>query len=341
MSFETQTIQIFLYTLVWYGLFHAGKHFRTFFKNIFQTQNSDRNWSEMSHLFRSFIEKIQVGKILEPSDWRRLRNSPEPWGRYSSDCIEELRRMGAPITPTLQRFSELTEQHAEFLREGNTRAQQAYAQSAFGVALVPVVGAVLWQICPGVQEMGVRWWVLCGFATLLPALGWFWIQKMVDTSRWAKLLPKERPWLLESLFFGERLLAYLSGGMSGEEAWTEAMKILTPDLQSEWCHRELHPSEQKLTRKNLGEDPSAREEILQLGPYLHASLLVSQIQGTPVRPRLEESLRLFRTHWNHQVRRNLEKIPLQVLKPLFICLAPAVLGLLSFAVFQSLPAEIF
>jgi hypothetical protein len=40
---------------------------------------------------------------------------------------------------------------------------------------------------------------------VLPGVGWFWVQKMVDGSRWAELKPNERPWLLESMFFGERL----------------------------------------------------------------------------------------------------------------------------------------
>ncbi len=81
-----------------------------------------------------------------------------------------------------------------------------------------------------------------------------------------------------------------------------------------------------------------RECLVRAGREVRRSLQVALMEGRPCTERVEAVLGNLQDEWDSAVEEALSVLPHQVLKPLFLCIAPAIFGLLGTGVFFSLEA---
>lgn len=274
-------------------------------------------------------ETIEAGVVPEESRWESLRSVPEPWGPLSSSVLGELRASGASVLPTLRRLRNLAEEYISDRVHASTRTAQGILQAVVCALLVPVFGASLYGILPGLQPFGGSWLAACCLAMLLSGLAALWMVSMADRAGWGGLAHARRRWMLESLVFGERVLARVRCGAPADLAWSRSIDALmgdTPDLASLWG-------------ADIWADPGARPVsfsagavegvIVEAGASMKRAIQASIAEGRPCTERLETQLRALRTDLRGAVEREVGLLGTRALKPLFLLVAPSLFGLIA------------
>jgi hypothetical protein len=299
--------------------------------------------SEISSLCRTrdslhhFEETLASGCLPDEQDWALLRSQPAPWGGLISESLIRLRSHGASLVPTLKRFRELVVSHEKNLRQGKARASQALAQAMVCALMIPLFSSVLYLMVPGVDEKRSFWFVLSFFACLWGGLASLWMLSMSEMARWGGLKKTEQPWVLESLSFGERLLATLKAGASPDLAWTESTKMLSSGLVCLWGANIWQESSNSASTQT---GPlHFRESIATLGERLRRSIQVSLMEGSPSEDRMISVIESFKTEMESFQERELSLLPARAMKPLFLCVAPAVMSLLVTALVLSFQSQ--
>ncbi len=268
-----------------------------------------------------------AGLVPDPRRWAQLKKLEKPWGRLASESLEDLRSSGGALLPTLHRLRALAEDHGVALEDAQAKTAQALVQSLVCAFLVPFVGVVLYLLLPAIQQNSKLWGLACAGALGWMAQGVFWMLRVAESARWGGLTPVHRTWVLSSLCAGERLLALVRLGMPPDLAWTRASEFLaneTPDLAQAWgCSVWETPQVQFFGR--------AEEIIVVAGHSIRKAALVALMEGRPCLERVEAVLRGLRVSMKTQVERELSLVGTHALKPLFLCIAPSILGLLFFA----------
>ncbi len=282
-------------------------------------------------LFHELEETLASGLVPGEERWQKLKTLEAPWNHLSYDCLSQLRSEGAAVVPTLKRFRELARRHFESLGEARARSSQAVAQAGVCFALIPVFSFVLRWLLPDVESAGGVWWFITAFATALGIVSGLWIWKMAEAARWGGLKKSEQTWMLDTLVFGERLLALLKLGRAPDRAWTESIAHMPPKLQTKWGSDPWQVEETKTpgTSKNL------RSALIDSGSSYKKSIQASLWDGQPCAERIESVVQGLRSEIRAYQERELQMLGTRALKPLFLLTAPGLLSLLGFALFMS------
>jgi len=281
-----------------------------------------------------FEETLASGNLPEERDWERLFQASAPWGALFSESLPELRAQGASLVPTLKRFRELAVSHEKNLRDAKARASGAMSQALICACLIPVFGAFLYLLVPGVDERPIAWTFLCLLASGMGGVAATWLLGLAESARWGGLKKDAHPRVLESLGFCERLIALLRSGLAPDLAWARAVDSLSPELTSRWG-----ADVWRRDPEDLGAARSLDESIASLGSRLRRAIQVGLLEGTPCEERLESVAQSLRAEIRAFQERELGLLGSRALKPLFLCVAPAVLSLLVIAVFVSFRSQ--
>ena len=297
-------------------------------QSVFRFGSADQGLARAIGIFHELQETLQAGVVPTTERWQELRALPRPWGSLASESIEGLRANGSAVLPTLVRLRGLAEEHRDSLKSARAKSAQASAQAMVCLALVPLFGFTLYWILPGVESRTYSWLVACAVAALLSTIGAFWLFRMAEEARWGGLRASERAWILGAQCAGERFLALVRAGVTADLAWSQACELLTleaPELAALWGHNVWH--EPKLQATN---GSGARIALAAAGSSLRKALQVSLMEGRPCTERVEAALTGLRADLKSQVERELTLLGARALRPLFLCVAPALFGLLIF-----------
>ena len=283
-------------------------------------------------------ELLGAGLLPSSTHWSGLEKLRAPWGRLVSESIQELRAQGGAVLPTLRRLKQLAQKHSELQKEAQSKSAQALAQALIAGILVPVFGVVLYGLLPGISERPWLWFFSCALAFCSSLIGAYWMLRMADSARWAGLKSKERPSVLGVQCAGEHLLALVRAGNPADMAWSHALEFLnaiSPELGLEWGFSVWASHDDSALRAIHS---PARRLLVELGWALRKSVQAGVMDGRPCTDRVETALRSFGQDLQASIDRELSVFPTHILKPLFIFVAPAILGLLAFGMFLAFAA---
>lgn len=292
----------------------------------------------VERVLRELEETLEAGILPERSRWEDLRLLEAPWGNLAMESVEEIRRSGGAVLPTLKRLRALATAQKVTLAEAQARSSQALAQAAVCVLMVPILGSVLSLLLPGIEERPALWLAICGIAMAVASLGAFWLIALADSARWAGIRRERRGWLLASQCAGERFLALVRCGQPADLAWSRAMdalRIEAPELAEVWGSTVFAPEAPGLARTSIvakagaGAGPGAEALLAGIGLTLRRAIHASLMEGRPCSERVETTLESLRTDLRAAVERELTLLGTRSLKPLFLCVAPALLGMLG------------
>ena len=292
----------------------------------------DRRLATVVALLHELEETLAGGALPAPQRWEALARLPDPWGPLASSLVTKLRARGAAVIPTLMRLRRLAESHRASRVRARARAAQALAQAGVCAALVPGLGILLPHLLPGLDANPWSWRVACAGAITLASLGAAWMLRLADEARWAGLAPGERPWLLAAQIGTERFLAILRSGSPADIAWNEALADLareSTELAAAWGHSAWSDRTPALR----GRGASARL-LLEFGPELRRAALAAAMEGRPCAERVESALEALGRDLEARVDQELGLLASRTLKPLFLCVAPSLLGLLGFGLWN-------
>lgn len=303
------------------------------------SQAPDRELAIVIDRLRTLQEVLQSGLVPTTEDWEKLRDLPQPWGRLAGESLSVLRENGSAVVPTLVRIRGLAEEHRTLLASSRTAAAQALAQAMVCTALVPTFGISLSFLLPGLAEHATAWWSACGMALASSLFGARWLLRMAESARWAGLPPHQRAWILAVHCAGERFLAWTRGGATPDLAWNEACQALASESvelsqtwgTSLWAEPEATPHRSRVP---------ARQSLAQAGSAIRRAVQLALMEGRPSAERVEAALASLRLELRGRIEREVQLLGTRALKPLFLCIAPALLGLLGWALFLSLGNEV-
>lgn len=296
-----------------------------------QALSIGREKSSLQRVMNQFLEleeTLESGLIPTQEKWDSLRSLPNPWGALVHESVLDLRSHGAPLLPTLKRLRSLVQHHSEALNDARAKSAQALGQAIACGLLVPVFGAVLFILLPGLSERPYFWLGTCLGALILSSFGGLWILSMAVEARWGGLTPPQRAWALSAQCAGERFLALVRSGHPPDLAWARSSEVLaldTPDLALAWGYSVFGalPSDLKYPQD------SSASLLSQAGHSIRKSIHISLMEGRPCLERVETVLSALRQELKAKVDRELALLANRALKPLFLCIAPALLGLLT------------
>ena len=290
-------------------------------------QRESRGLQQVVFLLHELQETLEAGLVPQAHRWKELERLPAPWGRLASQSLQELRAQGGALMPTLKRLRTLAEEHRSSLKEAGAKSAQALAQSMICAGLVPIFGSVLYILLPGVSDRPWVWISGCALAVLSGIIGALWLMTIAECARWGGLKTAQRSWILAAQCGGERFLSLVRSGIPGDLAWTRAAELLPTSLAVEWGHSVwAAPPEAETNR-------GPARMITEVGSAVRKAVQVSLMEGRPCTERVESVLFAFREDVRAQVSRELSLVATRALKPLFFCVAPALLGLLVFGLF--------
>ncbi|MCM2277288.1 MAG: hypothetical protein NDJ89_04375 [Oligoflexia bacterium] len=269
-------------------------------------------------------ETLEAGLLPAPARWDALQSLSAPWAQLTSESLGQLRSAGGALLPTLRRVRALASAHAVAWDEGRAKSAQALGQAFACALLAPLFGLILYLLLPGVSERPWMWGFACLAALGLTCAGSLWLHALAEAARWGGLAAMERPWMLAAQCAGERFLALLRSGHPPDLAWNTMLAGLAPELASSWGASIYAPSPAKPASPG-----GAKSAIVNAGFAIRKAIQVSLMEGRPCAERVESALESLRQELRLSVDRELALLGNRALKPLFLCVAPALLGLLS------------
>lgn len=277
----------------------------------------------MSQL-RFLKENLECGLVPDKEDWKKVGFLAEPWGPIFDASLRTLRERGAPILPSLERMIRGLEEERELLMESETRSSQALGQAILSVGLVPFFALMLFYLLPGIQES--MWTFLCLvlFSLLLSMLALIWILGMTENARFGKIHRNKRNWILSSKIFFEKMIAEVMGGSPPDLAWSLAVEFMSrhePEMTLEWGNQLWDPI-------RIPEGTGIEKSIVRFGGEMRRCIQVSLLEGRGSLDHLDAIYRNHHCELRTSIVRELQILPNECLKPLFLLVLPAVLLLL-------------
>lgn len=277
-------------------------------------------------VFHELQDTLEAGLLPAPERWSGIGRLPAPWGELSKSAVEELRRQGAPVVPTMRRLRALAAGHSAALDNARARASQSLAQAVICALMAPLFGGALYLLLPGLDARPWLWCAVSAAATVLASASAVWITMMAREARWGGLRGNQKKWWLASQCAGEYFLALVRAGSASDIAWTRACESLTlrvPDLAVEWGASVWGSGGAVAPRAG------ARGSIIEAGMAIRRAVQTSLMEGRPCTERVEAVLAALGSGLGAHVERELSLLQTRALKPLFLLVAPALVGLLA------------
>lgn len=290
-----------------------------------------RSLARIALALREIEENLVSGSIPSQEQWGALSTLPAPWGSLIHQSLTELRASGAALLPTLKRLRTLAQEHEAALLDARARSAQAVSQAVLCAALVPGFGAILYALLPGVDEHPYLWMIGCILAMAMASIGSALMLRLSSSARWAGLPEECRSWVLSSQCAGERFLALVRSGTPADLSWTRSTELLqaqAPALAVHWGAN-VWTEAPKIPAPRS----TAAAALIEFGRALKRTVQASVMEGRPCGDRVETALLGLRQEIRAQMDRELSVLPTRALKPLFIFVAPSILGLLFFGIY--------
>jgi hypothetical protein len=300
----------------WLGVFSAGE---------------DKGAEAALPLLHELQETLEAGVVPGAAKWERLQEIPEPWGALAHDVLLELRKSGGSILPTLRRLRALAAEQIADQKNARARTSQAIAQAAVCGLSVPAFSVVLYFLLPGVSQHSLAWCFASGVGMLACAFAARWVMAMAGEARWGGLRGDRRRWLLGCFCAGERFLAMIRSGTTADEAWLRSVQAIekhSPGLSAAWGFSIWEPG---LANDCARSDASGL--IGQAGVAIKKAIQASLMEGFPCTERAETILQALRSDLRAQVEKEVSLLSTRALKPLFLLVAPSMMGLLTFGLY--------
>jgi hypothetical protein len=308
--------------------------------SIFGISADRRALSEVIARLQEVEEALSAGLVPEAERWKALEELQAPWGALIGECVTELRSSGGSLVPTLRRLRMLAQDHQATLARARGKVSQSLGQAGACLLLVPAFGASLYCLLPGLDEHPIQWSLACGGSFTIASLGALWMLAMASAARWGGLRGENRRAILVAYCGGERFLALLRAGVPADLAWARVASLVEKEakgLGALWGHSIW----ERAAGAKFGAPLSATrkltpafEVLASAGEGIKKAVQVSLMDGRPCAERVETALLSLRGDWESLVERELGLLATRTLKPLFLCVAPALIGLLLFGVAQ-------
>jgi hypothetical protein len=322
---------MFFWTLT-YLLFFSGVDelapFRHRWKTFFRQDQGLEELRAAAARLRLLQELLESGLVPSEEDWSRVRTFPAPWDRIISESLQDLRREGAPVVPTLERLHRTLLDQVEFTLEARVKSAQALSQAHLSLALVPGFSAVLYMYLPGIREAGGTFFLLASVSTLLSSFAYLWILSLADQARFGNVRFENRNWWVTVQATIERIFALISSGRPPDQAWRSALHDLFKNqasLAQMWGAQVWDPFA-SLNDSGLSE---CERIMILLGVEVRRSIQTSLIEGRGCLERLESIHKSSFAELKTKIRTELNLLPNRCLKPLFLFVLPGVMLLLS------------
>jgi hypothetical protein len=144
---------------------------------------------------------------------------------------------------------------------------------------------------------------------------------------------ENRSWILSAPCAGERFLAFVRAGTPPDLAWAKTCGILTSSgeksLSLKWGHSLWTSPEQSEVSKAGMANPMEKT-IINTGISIRRAIHLSLMEGRPCLERVETALQTQNQEIEVHIDKELSLLTTRALKPLFICVAPALFGLLGY-----------
>lgn len=290
-----------------------------------------RERSELARVVAALLEleeTLEAGLVPGAAAWDRVRTLAPPWGPLAWESLSELRSGGGAILPTLRRIRALAQEQAAALAEARAKSSQALAQALVCLLLTPAFGATLYTLLPGVEAHPWIWMLCCAGALGLGAIGAAWVLSLARAARWAGIEASRREWILAAHCAGERFLSLIRCGNPPDLAWSRMTEVLgreAPGLAARWGYAVFSA----IPESGREDAFSAEHALAQAGQSIRSAIQASLMEGRPCSERVETVLHSLRQELRALVERELQLLGTRALKPLFLCVAPALFGLLA------------
>ena len=258
------------------------------------------------------LKDLLLSGIVPPESlWQKLALAPGAVGQASALALFELKKQGQPLIPSLERFQDTLAVMSQGIGRAWAKAGQARMQALVFLFITPTLAFTLPLLLPEIASTQSQWiwYSLSAGAFALCLLGHAWILKEAQA---CILGPRSASSLLSILKIvgAERLLSSLQCGNSIDEAWSQThtyfLAIGSP-LALQW-------------------NPSAFRVDSQSSFHSLAEIIqVSLWEGSSLSERIDLWIKAEKSTWANALDSRVEKLPTVCLKPLFICIAPAIL----------------
>jgi hypothetical protein len=283
-------------------------------------------------------DQLQSGFVLTEVHWRKTRSLAAPWGSILSQVLTLLVSQGMSLTPTLVRFESLCLAHVELLGLSRSAASQALLQAIICGCLPGVLGLSLLWVLPELASQWQQWLLACLLATCLCLGAGLWIIRVARNARWLGLRHAQQSWLILIFCALEFLVALLRAGLPVDVAWKRVFQLLeTADVKfAHFWGENLVSQTQAYTLKKEGVLQLMFEQLMRLKTSLTHALQ----EGQGAAPRIEYAIYFLRSLLDQRMRQSCQSVATRALAPLFLLVAPGILGLLGLALLFCMPESI-
>jgi hypothetical protein len=286
------------------------------------TQNLENQLSLIQWLQRC-EEKLICGFPLDPEDFQSSILT-EPQYRFLEPWIKELRNSGQALLPTLKGLRDSVGYVHRVLVQSQSKVAPTRLQAKVSIGLILVISLFLYYLLDGPRVSPGVWLVATLGALLLGGFAFLWIESLILQTIWRGSQKKTESQWFAYFLFPERLRGAIQIGQSLDEAWIQSVQSLDvtglpPPLLSLWTKDPVECGSDVLEVKLLEE--------------LRLALQHALFQGTPVSDRIQVWANQCRVQFETDLTGRLETLPHRCLQPLFLCVAPAVIGLLVVGMF--------
>ncbi|MBU6153700.1 MAG: hypothetical protein KGP28_05300 [Bdellovibrionales bacterium] len=322
---------MFLWTLTYLMVFSGARELFPFRHRFFEFLSQDRGLEELRNAaarIRVLQELLESGLVPDESEWSRIQTFPHPWDQIIGESLHELRSEGAPILPTLERIHRTLLDQVEFTLESKVKSAQALSQAHIALALIPIFSLILYGFLPGIGNAGGAFFLLAVFSTLLSSFAYLWILALAEKARFGKVRFENRSWWVSVQATVERILALISSGRPPDQAWRISIHELfktQPNLAQMWGAQVWDP----FPPISRADHPECERIMILLGIEIRRSIQTSLIEGRGCLDRLESVHKASFEELKTRTRTELNLLPNQCLKPLFLFVLPGVMLLLS------------
>lgn len=243
--------------------------------------------------------------------------------------LESLRSSGSPLIPVLRRLKILAKDQWETLQFSNSKVAPARGQAWVGAGMVMLLIPAFEVLIPELRTEVMAWRLGGAVFLLLGLIGAAWTLAIAERTRWGGLRGKWQALSLSLPLEMEKLLSQIQTGQAPERAWNEFERGLLldyPELVELW-HKGT-PSFESF--KSL-EHQKIPEIFLKMGSQVKSAIELSIFEGRPCLERIQSVNDGLLTEVRARIQKEVELIPTRTLKPLFLCLAPSLLGILAWA----------
>ena len=257
------------------------------------------------------------------------------WNGWIAPLLLQLRSRGAAVVPTLVRLEAGVRQDLRARAQARARLAQAWSQALVCGALIPLLGVFIWLVIPEVAQRS-DWQMLSVVPALLALGAAAWMIRIGAHASRGGLNAREASWPAFALSAGEVLLAWIRAGEAPDTAWSRMVRWLEsacPDLLDCWGVVLWSDG------AAIADSPTFSARVRATGSVMRQAIQVSIFEGRPCMERIEQVLEQLVIARDLACLRESELIGTRVLKPLFLCVAPALLGWLALTMWMLVGQE--